>query len=110
MSDIGTPFRNSSRPNQDNFFINAYTCQRGKARRASPVRRLAKRNGSPTLSERKYSYTRQTKCGLGVAVVGGLHSIGRKARAETGVDNSRCGRQHDPSASTKSGRRASAPA
>src|SRR5437773_2761335 len=104
MSDIGTPFRNSSRPNQDNFFINAYTCQRGKARRASPVRRLAKRHGSPTLSERKYSQTRQTKCGLGVAMVDGLHSIGRNARAKTGVGNSRCGRQHDSSASTKSRR------
>src|SRR5437868_799808 len=34
-----------------------YTSQRGKARRASPVRRLA-RNGSPSFSTWKYSQTR----------------------------------------------------
>src|SRR5437660_8301459 len=104
MSDIGTPFRNSSRPNQDNFFINAYTCQRGKARRASPVRRLAKRHGSPTLSERKYSQTRQTKCSLGVAMVDGLRKRGWNSRQEARLDHSWASRQHDSSASTKSRR------
>src|SRR6266496_6405209 len=94
-SDIVSRFRSSLRLDRDNPSLNGYTCQRGKARRASPVRRLAKRNGSPTLPERKYSQTRQTKCNLGVAMVDGLHSMGRSARAKTGVDNSRCGRQHE---------------
>src|SRR5207302_7584052 len=87
--------------------VYAYASQRGKARRASPVRRLAKRNGSPTLPERKYSQTRQTRSSLGVAVVGRFDKRGWNARTQTGIGYSRFRHEHESAASTKSCRRAS---
>ena len=62
-----------------------YTSHHGKARRASSERRLARNNGSPTLSKRKHTQTRQAQTSMGVAVVGRLHPRRRQNRATTAI-------------------------
>src|ERR1019366_2092464 len=81
----------------------AYTARHGKARRASPVRRLA-RYGSSTLSERQYSQTRQTKPGMGATVVGRFRKTRRHDWTQAGICHSRLRLRHGAQASQKRGR------
>src|SRR5205814_637595 len=66
-----------------------YTSHRGTTRRASPDRRLATRLGSPKISKRFYTNTRQEKPSAGVAMVGTLHKPGWNAWTQARIHNSR---------------------
>src|ERR1700722_481990 len=84
--------------------IYGYTSHHGKARRASPVRRLAKRDGSPSLSKRKYPQARQTKPCMGIAMVDGSYQYGWNAWSEPGISNSRARYRYDTPTGQKSRR------
>src|ERR1019366_5044743 len=84
----------------------AYTARHGKARRASPVRRLA-RYGSSTLSEKQYLQTRQNKPGMGGTVVGRFRKTRRHDWTQAGIHDPRLCVRTYTTTGAKAGRGAS---
>src|SRR5690348_2458904 len=84
-----------------------YTSQRGKATRAKPDRRLAKTNGSSSLSEWPYSQAWQAQSGLGAAVAGRLYRGERNHWPTPAVEGARRGPGADKAAGQETGRGAS---